>query len=190
MLCLETSFWSFVWFSITCGSVLMSLPHFKGKRWLQPCMLGLKFCSFISFSLSPMINSVKQNIESRLKTRHPKLVEWFRMVELPRIAGFFIPLLKKWSMEYAGRLAHRILKSWTNSHCSHRFIFSSSTLNWKNSIKHNNFQWCCRDYSGYKLLCGSRKIGFWPYFLPLVYTVYWGRINRAHELVTQSCFSG
>uniref|UniRef100_F6HY87 Uncharacterized protein n=1 Tax=Vitis vinifera TaxID=29760 RepID=F6HY87_VITVI len=24
------------------------------------------------------------------------------MVELPRIAGFFIPLLKKWSMEYAG----------------------------------------------------------------------------------------
>ncbi|RVW92353.1 Protein DA1-related 1 [Vitis vinifera] len=25
-----------------------------------------------------------------------------RMVELPRIAGFFIPLLKKWSMEYAG----------------------------------------------------------------------------------------
>ncbi|XP_034696598.1 uncharacterized protein LOC117922558 isoform X1 [Vitis riparia] len=24
------------------------------------------------------------------------------MVELPHIAGFFIPLLKKWSMEYAG----------------------------------------------------------------------------------------
>ncbi|WJZ94476.1 hypothetical protein VitviT2T_013328 [Vitis vinifera] len=58
--------------------------------------------SLVREILSPMINSVKQNIESRLKTRHPKLVEWFRMVELPRIAGFFIPLLKKWSMEYAG----------------------------------------------------------------------------------------
>ncbi|RVW94076.1 hypothetical protein CK203_038237 [Vitis vinifera] len=34
----------------------------------------------------------------------PKIGEWFRMVELPRIAGFFIPLLKKWSMEYAGRI--------------------------------------------------------------------------------------
>uniref|UniRef100_F6HYC6 Uncharacterized protein n=1 Tax=Vitis vinifera TaxID=29760 RepID=F6HYC6_VITVI len=52
--------------------------------------------------LSPIINSIEQNIESQLKARHPKLVEWFRMVELPRIAGFFIPLLKKWSMEYAG----------------------------------------------------------------------------------------
>ncbi|RVX17073.1 hypothetical protein CK203_002990 [Vitis vinifera] len=67
-------------------------------------MVGLTFCLFISFSLSPIINSVEQNIESQLKTRHPKLVEWFRMVELPRIAGFFIPLLKKWSMEYAGRI--------------------------------------------------------------------------------------
>ncbi|KAL6350130.1 hypothetical protein AAG906_004068 [Vitis piasezkii] len=65
-------------------------------------MLGLKICSFISFSLSPIINSVEQNIESQLKTRHPGLVEWFRMVEPPRIAGFFIPLLKKWSMEYVG----------------------------------------------------------------------------------------
>nr|CAN60664.1 hypothetical protein VITISV_007188 [Vitis vinifera] len=60
--------------------------------------------SLVREILSPMINSVKQNIESRLKTRHPKLVEWFRMVELPRIAGFFIPLLKKCSMEYAGSL--------------------------------------------------------------------------------------
>ncbi|CBI36098.3 unnamed protein product, partial [Vitis vinifera] len=83
--------------------------------------------------LSPIINSIEQNIESQLKARHPKLVEWFRMVELPRIAGFFIPLLKKWSMEYAGR-----------------------------------------DYSGYKLLCGSRKIGFWPYFLPLEFLYNFG----------------
>ncbi|RVX11646.1 hypothetical protein CK203_015764 [Vitis vinifera] len=72
-------------------------------------MLGLKICSFISFSLSPIINSVEQNIESQLKTRHPELVEWFRMVELPRIAGFFIPLLKKWSMEYAGSGVARII---------------------------------------------------------------------------------
>ncbi|KAM7471762.1 hypothetical protein LguiA_009945 [Lonicera macranthoides] len=41
-------------------------------------------------------------IESQLNARHPKLVQWFRMVELPRIAGLFIPLFKKWSMDYAG----------------------------------------------------------------------------------------
>ncbi|XP_034695820.1 uncharacterized protein LOC117921982 [Vitis riparia] len=58
--------------------------------------------SLVCEILSPIINSVEQNIESQLKARHPKLVEWFRMVELPRVAGFFIPLLKKWSMEYAG----------------------------------------------------------------------------------------
>ncbi|RVW26936.1 hypothetical protein CK203_103662 [Vitis vinifera] len=58
--------------------------------------------SLVREILSPIINSIEQNIESQLKARHPKLVEWFRMVELPRIAGFFIPLLKKWSMEYAG----------------------------------------------------------------------------------------
>ncbi|RVW25233.1 hypothetical protein CK203_113913 [Vitis vinifera] len=123
-------------------------------------MLGLKICSFISFSLSPIINSVEQNIESQLKTRHPELVEWFRMVELPRIAGFFIPLLKKWSMEYVGR-----------------------------------------DYSGYKLLCGNRKIGFWPYFLPLfipsiedalIELMNWSHslvsVDKLHQLATEAGF--
>jgi hypothetical protein len=41
-------------------------------------------------------------IENQLKNRHPKLVQWFRTVELPRIAGLFIPLFKKWSLDYAG----------------------------------------------------------------------------------------
>ncbi|XP_022720794.1 uncharacterized protein LOC111278425 [Durio zibethinus] len=45
---------------------------------------------------------LEEFIESQLKLRHSDLVQWFRVVELPRIAGFFIPLLKKWSMEYAG----------------------------------------------------------------------------------------
>ncbi|KAG4930911.1 hypothetical protein JHK86_047872 [Glycine max] len=31
--------------------------------------------------------------------------KWFRETEMPRIAGYFIPLLKKWSVEYAGRFA-------------------------------------------------------------------------------------
>ncbi|XP_039004672.1 uncharacterized protein LOC120131854 [Hibiscus syriacus] len=46
--------------------------------------------------------SLEEFIESRLKLRHPELVQWFRVVELPRMTGFFIPLLKKWSMEHAG----------------------------------------------------------------------------------------
>lgn len=56
----------------------------------------------VSDILTPKINSVSEHIESQLNMRHSKLVEWFRVVELPRIAGFFIPLLRKWSMEYAG----------------------------------------------------------------------------------------
>ncbi|KAK8641831.1 hypothetical protein V6N13_011204 [Hibiscus sabdariffa] len=47
-------------------------------------------------------DSLEEFIESRLEWRHPELVQWFRVVELPRMTGFFIPLLKKWSMEYAG----------------------------------------------------------------------------------------
>ncbi|KAK8645914.1 hypothetical protein V6N13_119719 [Hibiscus sabdariffa] len=47
-------------------------------------------------------DSLEEFIESQLKLRHPELVQWFRVVELPRMTGFFIPLLKKWSMEYAG----------------------------------------------------------------------------------------
>ncbi|TYI81244.1 hypothetical protein E1A91_D05G140900v1 [Gossypium mustelinum] len=46
--------------------------------------------------------SLEEFIESRLKLRHPELVEWLRVVELPRMAEFFNPLLKKWSTEYAG----------------------------------------------------------------------------------------
>ncbi|KAA8541765.1 hypothetical protein F0562_022917 [Nyssa sinensis] len=52
--------------------------------------------------LSSKINYLEESIESELNVRHPKLVQWFRTVELPRIAGLFIPLFKKWSMEYAG----------------------------------------------------------------------------------------
>ncbi|KAK8581207.1 hypothetical protein V6N12_071442 [Hibiscus sabdariffa] len=47
-------------------------------------------------------DSLEEFIESRLKLRHLELVQWFRVVELPRMTEFFIPLLKKWSMEYAG----------------------------------------------------------------------------------------
>ncbi|KAE8699463.1 LETM1 and EF-hand domain-containing protein anon-60Da isoform 2 [Hibiscus syriacus] len=52
--------------------------------------------------LTAETGSLEEFIESRLKLRHPELVQWFRVVELPRMKGFFIPLLKKWSMEYAG----------------------------------------------------------------------------------------
>ncbi|XP_027906879.1 uncharacterized protein LOC114166358 isoform X2 [Vigna unguiculata] len=52
--------------------------------------------------LSPQMNQMREHIEIRLKMKHPYLVQWFRDTEMPRIAGYFIPLLKKWSMEYAG----------------------------------------------------------------------------------------
>ncbi|KAI3455463.1 hypothetical protein Pfo_012126 [Paulownia fortunei] len=52
--------------------------------------------------LSPNTNFLRDHIESQLNTRNPKLVQWFQMVELPRVAGLFMPLFKKWSVEYAG----------------------------------------------------------------------------------------
>ncbi|XP_017407336.1 uncharacterized protein LOC108320429 isoform X2 [Vigna angularis] len=52
--------------------------------------------------LSPQMNEMGEHIEIRLKMKHPYLVQWFRDTEMPRIAGYFIPLLKKWSVEYAG----------------------------------------------------------------------------------------
>ncbi|XP_038716791.1 uncharacterized protein LOC120010155 isoform X2 [Tripterygium wilfordii] len=52
--------------------------------------------------LTPKMNMVGEYIESQLGSRHAALVSWFRVVELPRISGYFIPLLKKWSVEYAG----------------------------------------------------------------------------------------
>ncbi|CAJ1951111.1 unnamed protein product [Sphenostylis stenocarpa] len=52
--------------------------------------------------LSPLMNRMGEGIEIRLEMKHPYLVQWFRDIEMPRIAGYFIPLLKKWSMEYAG----------------------------------------------------------------------------------------
>lgn len=58
------------------------------------------------FSLTPKINLVGEYIETQLNMRHSELVKWFKVVELPRIAGFFIPLLNKWSMEYAGRFVN------------------------------------------------------------------------------------
>ncbi|TKY64461.1 LETM1 domain-containing protein YLH47 [Spatholobus suberectus] len=52
--------------------------------------------------LSPLMNQMGEHIEIRLKTKHPYLVQWFKDTEMPRTAGYFIPLLKKWSVEYAG----------------------------------------------------------------------------------------
>ncbi|KAM4100144.1 hypothetical protein ACB094_05G046600 [Castanea mollissima] len=52
--------------------------------------------------LSPKVKLFGVYIESEPNTSHTGLVEWFKEVELPRIARFFLPLLKNWSMEYAG----------------------------------------------------------------------------------------
>ncbi|KAF6137626.1 hypothetical protein GIB67_036209 [Kingdonia uniflora] len=50
-------------------------------------------------SLSPKLNLLLDSIETQLNTRNPKLVTWFKMVKLPNLALYFIPLFKK-SSEY------------------------------------------------------------------------------------------
>ncbi|KAK1416857.1 hypothetical protein QVD17_25974 [Tagetes erecta] len=65
--------------------------------------LSQKRCnSPVSELLSAKTLFLGEFIENQLNSKHPKLVQWFRTVELPRIAGSFIPLFKKWSVEYAG----------------------------------------------------------------------------------------
>ncbi|XP_074329896.1 uncharacterized protein LOC141667351 isoform X1 [Apium graveolens] len=56
----------------------------------------------VSEILYSTTSSLEVCIESQLTTRSPQLVHWFKTVELPRIAGLFIPLFKKWSLDYAG----------------------------------------------------------------------------------------
>ncbi|KAJ6963556.1 hypothetical protein NC652_002005 [Populus alba x Populus x berolinensis] len=51
---------------------------------------------------TPKINLLGEYIENQFNMKHPELVLWFKVVELPHIAGFFAPLLKQWSVEYAG----------------------------------------------------------------------------------------
>ncbi|KAG5229167.1 LETM1 and EF-hand domain-containing protein [Salix suchowensis] len=51
---------------------------------------------------TPKINLLGEYIENQLNMKHPELVQWFQVVELPHITGFFAPLLKQWSIEYAG----------------------------------------------------------------------------------------
>ncbi|KAF5788062.1 hypothetical protein HanXRQr2_Chr10g0459851 [Helianthus annuus] len=62
-----------------------------------------RYNSPISELLSAKTLFLGEFVENQLNAKHPKLVQWFRTVELPRIAGSFIPLFKKWSVEYAGR---------------------------------------------------------------------------------------
>ncbi|XP_023752476.1 uncharacterized protein LOC111900819 [Lactuca sativa] len=52
--------------------------------------------------LSSKTSFLGEFIETQLNSKHPKLIQWFRTVELPRITGLFLPLFKKWSAEYSG----------------------------------------------------------------------------------------
>ncbi|KAF6164481.1 hypothetical protein GIB67_025307 [Kingdonia uniflora] len=56
--------------------------------------------SKVHIVLSPKLNLLLDSIETQLNTRNPKLVTWFKMVKLPNLARYFIPLFKKWSSEY------------------------------------------------------------------------------------------
>lgn len=61
-----------------------------------------RYNSPVSEILSAKALFLGKFVENQLNAKHPKLVQWFRTVELPRIAGSFIPLFKQWSVEYAG----------------------------------------------------------------------------------------
>ncbi|KAG6727838.1 hypothetical protein I3842_02G144400 [Carya illinoinensis] len=84
--------------------------------------------------LSPKVNMVGEHIENQLSMRQSGLEEWFKEVELPRIAGFFLPMLKSWSMEYAGSGVAGIIvaisccaavrKLGSKRTCCHLFTFS------------------------------------------------------------------
>ncbi|XP_024462765.2 uncharacterized protein LOC18094774 isoform X8 [Populus trichocarpa] len=63
-------------------------------------------------SFTPKINLLGEYIENQLNMKHPELVQWFKVVELPHIAGFFAPSLKQWSVEYAGRLVQIVWPLW------------------------------------------------------------------------------
>ncbi|XP_017235329.1 uncharacterized protein LOC108209095 [Daucus carota subsp. sativus] len=56
----------------------------------------------VSEILYTTTSTLEECIESQLTSRSPQLVHWFKTVEMPRIAGLFIPLFKKWSLDYAG----------------------------------------------------------------------------------------
>lgn len=63
----------------------------------------LMYHFFSCFRLTPLTNQLRDYIEGQLKIKHTDLVQWFTGSEIPRLEGYFIPLLKKWSIEYAGR---------------------------------------------------------------------------------------
>ncbi|KAF6163445.1 hypothetical protein GIB67_029294 [Kingdonia uniflora] len=58
--------------------------------------------SKVHIVLSPKLNLLLDSIETQLNTRNPKLVTWFKMVKLPNLARYFIPLFKK-SSKYGRR---------------------------------------------------------------------------------------
>jgi len=81
---------------------------------------SLMLLLFIWSSFTPKINLLGEYIENQLNMKHPELVQWFKVVELPHIAGFFAPSLKQWSVEYAGRFV-RLIRCFM----SLQFTFSS-----------------------------------------------------------------
>lgn len=81
---------------------------------------SLMLLLFIRSSFTPKINLLGEYIENQLNMKHPELVQWFKVVELPHIAGFFVPSLKQWSVEYAGRFV-RLIRCFM----SLQFTFSS-----------------------------------------------------------------
>ncbi|XP_077209981.1 uncharacterized protein LOC143845495 isoform X2 [Tasmannia lanceolata] len=51
--------------------------------------------------LSPKLSMLWEYMESQMSMRDAKLVEWFKMEQLPVLVGLFSPLLRRWSADYA-----------------------------------------------------------------------------------------
>ncbi|KAL1292973.1 hypothetical protein AAHE18_19G038400 [Arachis hypogaea] len=79
--------------------------------------------------LNPLTNQVGEHIELQLGMQHPDLVHWFRDTEMPQIAAYFIPLLKQWSVEYAGRY-----------NCGYNLLYCSGEIRlWPHPLPHTCF---------------------------------------------------
>ncbi|KAF6143205.1 hypothetical protein GIB67_035619 [Kingdonia uniflora] len=64
----------------------------------------------ILHNLSPKLNLLLDSIETQLNTRNTKLVTWFKMVKLPNLALYFIPLFKN-SLEYGRSSVAEVIHS-------------------------------------------------------------------------------
>lgn len=67
-------------------------------------MLLFFFVCFFFFSLSPKIQLIVESLDEELSERDPKLVEWFKMEQLPALTKCVTAVVEKSTSHYVERL--------------------------------------------------------------------------------------